>query len=131
MDLSAALATMRAHAERAWPLECVGALVGDGEAVREARPLPNVAADPSRGFEVPARALLDLERSVDAAGMRVWGTYHSHPDGPALPSGADLAFGSPGRWMVIIPVEGGKAGEPRAWRWGEDGRLEGAFATLP
>lgn len=121
--LTAVLAALRDHAERAAPLEAVGALLGDEEAVRESVPLPNVAADPRRSFEVPARALLEVEQHADARGLKVWGTWHSHVDVPAVPSAADRAFPSPGRLLVIVPVVAGRAGAPRAWRWQEKGGL--------
>ena len=106
------LATMRAHAERAWPEECVGAVLSDGATVL---PLQNIAVDRRTSFLVSARESIALEREASAKGLSVLGFYHSHPDGPAEPSGTDVAQASPGRWMFIIPVIDGRAGEPRGF----------------
>ena len=106
------LATMRAHAERAWPEECVGALLSDGATVV---PLQNVASDRRSSFRVSARESIRLEQAAEAKGLSVLGFYHSHPDGPAVPSAADVESAA-GRWMFIIQVSGGVAGMPRPFR---------------
>lgn len=117
-------AQLTAHAERCYPEECVGALVGDALAVREAWPLDNVALDRRHGFEVSARAQLEVEGRAEAQGLRVWGYYHSHPDAPAVPSKADAALASPGRLVVIVAVARAQASAVRSYLLGPKGLRE-------
>ena len=110
-------AELRAHAERAFPAECVGALLGTGTEVLFTRALQNVAAEPRAHFEVSAREYLALAREADARGVSVRGFYHSHPDGPPTPSAEDAAHAQPDHVMVIIPVFDGVAAEPHSFRF--------------
>ncbi|MDP2274673.1 MAG: Mov34/MPN/PAD-1 family protein [Archangium sp.] len=111
-----ALNTMRAHAERAFPEECVGALLRDGQV----RPLENAAIDRRVAFSISAGDYLALERE----GVGVAGFYHSHPDGPAVPSVADARSANEAFLTLIIPVIGGVAAAPRAFRFADDRFIE-------
>lgn len=113
--------TMRAHAERVFPEECVGAVLSDGATVL---PLENSAENRRCGFAVSARACLWVERTAQAKGLEVLGFYHSHPDGPAEPSVRDEAHATPGRWMFIVRVASGVAETPRTFRMDGLRRLE-------
>lgn len=108
---------MRAHAARAFPEECCGALLADRAGVVRARPVENAAVDRRRGFLVSARDFLRVEAEAEALGLTVAGFYHSHPDGPAAPSQRDAAAAWPALWTVIIPVHAGVAQVPRAFRF--------------
>ena len=77
------LAMMRAHAERAWPEECVGALLGHVHTLEVARPLQNVAPNRTAGFLTSASGYLAAEAEAEEKGLALRGFYHSHPDGPA------------------------------------------------
>lgn len=121
------LTTVRAHAERAWPEECVGALLGDEVGLTQARPLANAAVDRRSGFLVSARDYLAAEADAAARGLSLRGFYHSHPDGPAEPSARDAASATPGWWTLIIQVEGGAAAAPRAF-WFDGAFHEGALS---
>ncbi len=121
---------LRAHAERAWPEECCGALLGDRASVFVALPLENTAGDRRRGFLVSARDSLRVEAEAEARGLRWVGVYHSHPDAPAVPSAADGSTAWPDGWTVIIPVRAGVAGDPRAYWFDADlGRFTAAPAA--
>lgn len=98
---------LRAHAEAAYPEECVGALLSDGGV----RALTNVAVDRRRGFLVSAKETIALLSTA-----QVRGYYHSHPDGPAVPSREDEAQASEGELTLIISVMNGVASPPRAFR---------------
>jgi proteasome lid subunit RPN8/RPN11 len=115
---------MRAHAERAYPDECCGAVVGEEDGaerrVLDAWPLPNAAPAPQRRFVVAPADYRVAERRARDAGLRLLGFYHSHPDAPAQPSTVDLASAFPHLTYVIISVEGGEARETTAWRLRDD-----------
>lgn len=135
---AAALAAASAHAERAYPEECCGVLVG--------RPSPDgagsvvvraVAADNQHGDErrrrytIAPEAILHADRAARAEGLAIVGYYHSHPDHPAVPSAFDREKAWPGVSYLIVPVEDGRAGPPRSWRLdGENGEFEEEGVTV-
>ncbi|MFA7586912.1 MAG: M67 family metallopeptidase [Novosphingobium sp.] len=105
MDLvvtSGAIATMLEEAARAAPAECCGLLLGSG-AITEVQPAANVAADPSRHFEIDPVGLIAAHRKARAGGPKVLGYYHSHPNGLEMPSATDSAQASEdGRAFAIV-----------------------------
>ena len=122
---------LRAAARAAYPDECCGLLVGEGEAVvrvTEVVPTANVAENPRRAFAIDPQAQFDLLRQARASARRVVGHFHSHPDGPAQPSVHDLAmaFDPVALWLVLAASAEGVSA-PRAFR-----RPEGeAFIEVP
>lgn len=54
-------------------------------------PVLNTARDPARRFAMDPQAQIDALRRMREAGEELFAIYHSHPQGPALPSAADLA----------------------------------------
>ena len=117
----AALAEMRAAADRAAPAECCGILLGRGGRIERALAAANVHPTPRTHFEIDPQALVDAHRAARAAGPQVIGYYHSHPAGPATPSVTDLAQAAHDGSVWAIVGEGGVA----FWRDGEHG-----FAAL-
>jgi proteasome lid subunit RPN8/RPN11 len=61
-----------------------------------------------------------VEDAAARGGLDVLGFYHSHPDHPAIPSAFDRDHAWPWYTYVIVPVEGGEAGAPRAWQLKQD-----------
>ena len=119
------LAHIRRAAERAYPEECCGLLVGhDGEGdIRVTRVVdsPNVHPERTRDrFEVDPKIRLDLERELRGTPERIVGHFHSHPDHPAMPSETDrtMAF-EPALIWVIVAVVGGGMEELRAFKMNE------------
>src|SRR5256885_11334251 len=81
-------------AEAAYPAECCGLLVGTRTPngvveVTRVHASPNLGRQRDR-FEIDPRLWVDLSRALGKGPHRVVGLYHSHPDGPAQPSAADL-----------------------------------------
>lgn len=97
----------------AHPLEACGLLVGHGDRIEEAIPAPNVAADPSRAFEIDPATLLRVHRAAREGGCELLGWYHSHPNGRPDPSPDDAAQAvEEGRlWLIVAN------GAFRAYRW--------------
>ena len=120
-----------AIAERAYPEECCGLLVGrdaaDGRIVVtrivESR---NVRTDRARDrFEIDPQVRITIEREWRASAERVVGHYHSHPDHPARPSATDLELAfEPSLVWLIVGVADGRVGELNAFRLDE---ARGAF----
>ncbi len=111
------------HGSAEYPNECCGLLVGHDESdgsitVGRVVPSPNVVSERSADrFEVDPQIRIDLEIELRDRRDRIIGHFHSHPDHPARPSEIDLerAFEPELIWL-IISVEEGQAGTPRAYK---------------
>lgn len=108
-------------AERAYPGECCGLLVGrggGGDALEVTRVVesPNLAGTeaPAGGrrdrFEVDPEIRLRLQSELEGGPERIIGLYHSHPDHAAQPSAHDLeSVWEPELVWLITAVEQGQA----------------------
>jgi len=119
-DRAAFDAVVAACASDSDPERC-GGLVGRLDPVRIERacPVENSAASPDRAWAIPADRVRMLDRAAADLGLHVVGFYHSHPNGPATPSAADLAGAWPG-YVYVIVAHGGAGPEVRAWRLAPD-----------
>jgi proteasome lid subunit RPN8/RPN11 len=88
-------AAMVAHGRAEWPKEACGLLLGRGDhqaiLVEALRPSANLSSEPQRQFEIDSALYLETQRQLRGSGQSVIGIYHSHPNGTAAPSAADLA----------------------------------------
>ena len=111
------------HARVSHPRECCGFLLGlEGEGalrVSEVWPVPNAAPTSDR-YEMTPESVLEIHRRAASRHLSVLASYHSHPDGAALPSEIDRAEAIPGLLQVILRTNGA----PRAWMLGKDGVFE-------
>lgn len=119
-------AEIERHAEREYPRECCGLLVGriadDGRTrlIHATVPVANIFAEEGERHHRMAIEPLEYaraERRYAADGLGVVGNYHSHPDHPAEPSRYDLEHLAPWPTMsyVVVSVREGKAVELRSW----------------
>jgi proteasome lid subunit RPN8/RPN11 len=114
------LTALRMHAEKAYPEECCGILLGtlqdDTRRVIEARALENTSTEPRRRrYWIGPEEYRAAESAANSRGWQLLGFYRSHPDHPAHPSAYDLAHALPWHSYVILGVESGRAGEWTAW----------------
>ena len=117
----AAEAEIRRHGIETYPNECCGALIGAGEAIVEAFPLPNTTSEgPRRRFLIGPADYRMAEARAREAGGTLAGFYHSHPDHPARPSETDLAQAWPNLTYIIVAVRAGTPEDLRFWRLLED-----------
>jgi cysteine synthase A len=86
-------AAMVAHALAERPLEACGLVGGRGERAVQFVPTRNRLRSPTR-YDVEPEDLLRATLAIEAAGLEVWGIFHSHPATEAYPSQTDvqLAF---------------------------------------
>ena len=98
-----------AQAAAAAPDECCGLLLGEGNRIDAAQPAGNVAADPTRRFEIDPAALIVAERAARQGGAALLGYYHSHPQGRAEPSETDRAMAPPDGRIWLIAARGSLA----------------------
>lgn len=114
------------HAEREYPRECCGLLVGRIEeggrtrVVEVTHPVENTFEDKGEHYHRMSISPLEYaraERTHAARGLGVVGNYHSHPDHPAVPSRFDLEHLAPWPTMsyIVVSVVGGKAADVRSW----------------
>ena len=87
----------------------------------------NVAADPSRNFEIDPAALIAVHKDARADGMPLLGYFHSHPNGLAQPSASDIAQAAPDGliWLIIA------GGSVTAWQPRATGAHVIGFTSVP
>ena len=105
--------TMVVHAERTYPNECCGAMLGhtDGEKkiVTEAIPLENAfAGEQGERYELRPEDLLAADQAARARGLDLIGIFHSHPDCDAYFSQTDLKNSCPWYSFVVLSIVKGK-----------------------
>jgi [CysO sulfur-carrier protein]-S-L-cysteine hydrolase len=128
---------MIAHAEREFPFECCGFIIGD-TSTEEVRPIANIqnrkhSEDPA-GFPRDARTAFLMEprehlavmNEVDRRKLGLRAVYHSHPDHDAYFSETDRAAACsfdpsepdyPDTIYIVISVRAGKFVRAAAFGW--------------
>jgi proteasome lid subunit RPN8/RPN11 len=81
---------MRSHVQACLPREGCGLLAGNTGRVQLVIPVTNDEQSTVRFRMNPLEQLAGLER-IDAEGLELLGVFHSHPDGPEVPSATDIA----------------------------------------
>jgi len=105
--------TMVLHAERTYPKECCGAMLGymrgEEKVVTDAVPLEN-SYDGSQGarYELRPEDLLAADKAARARGLDLIGIFHSHPDCDAYFSKTDLQNSCPWYSFVVLSIQNGK-----------------------
>ncbi len=104
---------MVAHAERTFPNECCGAMLGrtvEGtKLVTDAVLLQNAfAGAQEERYELRPEDLLAADKAARERGLDLIGIYHSHPDCDAYFSKTDLENSCPWYSFVVLSIKGGK-----------------------
>lgn len=113
-------AIMKAHAEAAYPNECVGAMLGkagpESKSVGLAMPLENSAEGSQNAFyQLSNDSLLAADKAARQMRLDLIGIYHSHPDADAYFSATDLKNSCPWYSFVVLSVKGGKYDHANSW----------------
>ena len=111
---------MVAHAQRTYPNECCGAMLGtiDGETkkVSEAIALENAFAGiQAERYELRPEDLLAADKAARDRGMDLIGIYHSHPDCDAYFSTTDLKNSCPWYSFVVLSIRKGDFHHANSW----------------
>jgi proteasome lid subunit RPN8/RPN11 len=107
------LEQMRTLAREARPLEVVGMLAGERlDRISTLIPLENAALDPKRRFQAEPGSLVRGLKLIREARLELCALFHSHPDGPAVPSRTDLENA---QWNMPMLIVDAKTLEVRAW----------------
>lgn len=135
---------MEAHAERVYPEECCGLIVGeistvDGEPLKSVvrivaldnewtpdvveadRPEPTTKR---RRYWIDPRDMLRVQKQARDEGLNIIGIYHSHPDSEAVPSECDRAQAWPQYAYVIVSVANGEAVDLQNWALDSDRQFQ-------
>ena len=104
--------TMVLHAERTYPNECCGVMLGhiQGETKRVTEALPMENSFPGaqgERYELKSADLLKAERVARDRGLDLVGIFHSHPDCDAYFSETDLKNSCPWYSFVVLSVNRG------------------------
>ena len=111
---------MVAHARRAYPNDCCGAMLVsavDGvKDVRVALPLENVfTGEQDERYELRLEDLLAADRAARERGMELIGIYHSHPDCDAYFSETDLKNSCPWYSFLVLSIRYGFYHHANSW----------------
>ncbi len=105
--------TMVLHAERTYPNECCGAMLGhirgETKMVTEAIALENAYAGPQgERYKLRPEDLANADSLARSRGLDLIGIFHSHPDCDAYFSKTDLQNSCPWYSFVVLSIQGGK-----------------------
>lgn len=122
-----AMQAMRASAERHYPDEAcgllLGKLAGQDWRVDEAREVSNLNMERAADrFILDPEAYQTVDRELRGTGREIIGIYHSHPDCPARPSPTDLANAWDGLVYAIVSTHEGYAVDTQCWVFNVEGK---------
>ncbi|MGA8029021.1 MAG: M67 family metallopeptidase [Bryobacteraceae bacterium] len=105
--------TMVLHAERTYPNECCGAMLGriqgGKKIVSDAVALENVfAGGQGERYELRPEDLLAADKAARERGLDLVGIFHSHPDCDAYFSQTDVKNSCPWYSFVVLSITNGK-----------------------
>jgi len=122
---ASALHTMKKAAEKDYPLEACGLLIGtanNGWQVDEARQVENLNKErASDRFQLDPTGYQRIDSELRGSGREIIGVFHSHPDCPAKPSPTDLESAWEGFAYPIISTCKGEVSGILCWTLNEDG----------
>ena len=133
---TSALEDMQAIAERGYPDEICGLLVGkahkDGWQVSKVRQVNNLNKERAADrFQLDPAGYQAVDLELRGSDEEIIGVFHSHPDCPAKPSPTDLSHAWEGFVYPIISVVQGKVAEVHCWVLTDDVQSGGIFQKLP
>jgi proteasome lid subunit RPN8/RPN11 len=131
------LQAIQNHAERIYPEECCGLLLGqrrgDVKTLIEVLPTENSWDDEAadafqaiegsaqlesskrRRFSIAPVVMLKAQKDARDRRLDIIGIFHSHPDHPAVPSEFDRAIAWQQYSYIIVSVQQGKACDLKSW----------------
>lgn len=106
-----------AHAQRDYPNECCGLLIGGAGRVQRVSPMANAEHSPV-AYRVDPHDLLKAFLELDESGLELVGIYHSHTHSPAYPSPTDVRYagGYPEAVHLIVSLADRDSPSLRAFR---------------
>lgn len=80
---------MSEHVGSVSPREACGLLAGKSDQVESVYPVKNIATSQDR-FQMGPSEQVQALFEIEASGSELLAIYHSHPEGPSMPSAADI-----------------------------------------
>jgi len=122
---SADIEEIKQVAQKTYPHECCGVMVGSVEdgvkTVTELIPAENQRTDsPANRYLITPDLLNELEKKLKGTDRAIVGFFHSHPDVPAQPSTYDQDHAWPWYSYLIVSVNRSQAGEVHNWKLRDD-----------
>jgi proteasome lid subunit RPN8/RPN11 len=104
---------MVAHAQKTYPNECCGAMLGkvDGadKSVTEAVAIENAfTGEQGARYEIRPEDLIAADKAARSRGLDLVGIFHSHPDCDAYFSKTDLENSCPWYSFVVLSIKDGQ-----------------------
>jgi len=121
---------MHDHVLACLPEEACGLLAGRDGRVTLAVPIENAAHSPVR-YRMEPHAQVGELLSIEALGLDLLGIYHSHPNGPALPSSTDRAEVYDPETLALIWCSGSRGWSARAFALRGDQPAEVTIELVP
>lgn len=126
-------AALEKQARRELPMEACALLSGrveDGEWMISAlHPVRNQASDDHRrAYAIGPRDYLRVERQLRGTGATLLGVFHSHPEGPAIPSATDGRLAWP-NFLYLIGAFREEEFSLEAWLQADSGEWRWLFST--
>jgi len=127
---------MQSIAEKGYPLEICGLLVGnggvDGWHITDVRQVKNLNEERAADrFQLDPEGYQNVDKELRGSGQEIVGVFHSHPDCPAKPSPTDLTSAWEGFVYPIISVCQGQVAEVNCWLITDEVSAGGRFQKLP
>ena|SRR4030081_3591329 len=108
---------MVSHAEKTYPKECCGVMLGSDQVVREAVPVPNSYTGAQEDFFVmDPKDLIRVDELARQKGLETVGIFHSHPDCDAYFSKRDLEHSCSWFSYVILSIKSGRFDHANSYR---------------
>lgn len=96
------VAEMKAHAASCAPEEGCGLLAGRGRKVELTILITNQTHSPVR-YNMEPGELISALYKIEESGLELLASFHSHPNGPAMPSDSDVKeYAYPETYMLIL-----------------------------
>jgi proteasome lid subunit RPN8/RPN11 len=126
------LQAIAAHAERTYPEECCGLMLGkvttEGKLLTEVRAIANtwsseamadfateLPLNKTHRYWIAPEDLLREMKNARANALEIIGVYHSHPNHPAVPSECDRTYAWSEYSYIIVSVQQGKSVDIQSW----------------
>ncbi len=110
--------------ERALPEEACGFLAGCADRVEAVYPVPNELRSPT-AYRMEPAAQIRAMTAIEKAGREIVAIYHSHPNGPPIPSATDVDEASyPVPYVICSRWPGGTSWLGRAFLLSPEGASE-------
>ncbi|MBH8551451.1 M67 family metallopeptidase [Nostocaceae cyanobacterium CENA357] len=128
--LSEHLQTIHTHAEKTYPEECCGIILGyldstsktvveviptENAWIQEAANFPGELHNQEQRYAIAPQVMLQIQKKARDNSLNIIGIYHSHPDHPAIPSECDRIYAWQEYSYIIVSVQNGKANDIQSW----------------